>query len=266
MALNGWKRNLMNPVVNYLGLKKRQREFSRPPILIGGCGRSGTTLLLSILGAHPKIHTIPNELGVFIEWHDDVGLYSRGYFADDQKVPRIDRLHRHLLTNKISNSAYRWCEKTPRNIRYLGKILDFFADEVKLIHIIRDGRDVMLSRHPNHPEEYWVDPDRWVNDVQKGLAYKDHSQVLTIKYEDLILDYQTTVQEICDFLNEEYAEEFNSWVSHTNVQKNIAWEGEVKQLHTESIGKWEKEENQARVAEIMAKEEVVQLLNKLDYL
>lgn len=35
------------------------------PIVIGGCGRSGTTLLLSILGAHPDIFALASELYPF---------------------------------------------------------------------------------------------------------------------------------------------------------------------------------------------------------
>ncbi len=37
----------------------------KSPILIGGCGRSGTTLLTSILSSHPKIALIPHETGIF---------------------------------------------------------------------------------------------------------------------------------------------------------------------------------------------------------
>ena len=35
------------------------------PLIIGGCGRSGTTLLLSVLSAHPKVLAIPHETEAF---------------------------------------------------------------------------------------------------------------------------------------------------------------------------------------------------------
>jgi hypothetical protein len=37
------------------------RQVERPPIVIAGCGHSGTTLLLSILDAHSAIFGVPYE-------------------------------------------------------------------------------------------------------------------------------------------------------------------------------------------------------------
>jgi hypothetical protein len=255
MSLNKFKR-MVNPVINYLGQKKIDRKFSKEPILIGGCGRSGTTLLLSIIGAHPHVYAIPKETKVFLDWKQ----------KEEGVCPvRTDRIYRHMLAHWISSKADRWCEKTPRNVRYFDEILSYFDQEVKLIHIIRDGRDVMLSKHPLAPDEYWISPERWVRDVKVGLKFKNHPQVLTIKYEDLILSYRETIEEICDFIGEESTEELYSWVDHTNVQDNKAWDGTVKELHTESIGKWQRKENKARVEEVMQHEEVRKLLEELGY-
>jgi hypothetical protein len=124
----------------------------------------------------------------------------------------------------------------------------------------------MLSQHPKNPDEYWVSSERWINDVQAGLKFKDHPQVLTIKYENLIVDYNNTIEKICDFIGENCTEEVYSWIENTNVKKNEAWSGKVKKLHSSSIEKWKKEENKERVTEVMQNQEVVRLLEKLDYL
>ncbi len=42
-----------------------KNDFPDPPVIIGGCGRSGTTLLLSILASHPAILGVPEELYLF---------------------------------------------------------------------------------------------------------------------------------------------------------------------------------------------------------
>ena len=39
----------------------RQRLSRMSPIVIGGCARSGTTLLLSVLSCHPNVYAIPVE-------------------------------------------------------------------------------------------------------------------------------------------------------------------------------------------------------------
>lgn len=255
MALTGIKK-IFKPIIDYLGEKKFANKFDDKPIVIGACGRSGTTLLLSILGAHPNIYTFPYETAAFIDWYKEDGQY----------LPRIDRLYRYALTHRIPNDCTRWCEKSPSNVLKFGKILNYFAGEVKIIHIIRDGRDVMLSKHPTAPDEYWVSPKRWVNDVKAGLEYKDHPQVLTIKYENLILSYQATINKLCEFINEEATEELNNWFENTNVQDSNAWFDKAQKIHSNSIEKWKKEENQERVEEVMQNEEVVELLKELDYL
>jgi len=260
------KRELINSSIGrFLGSKKVENNFNDTPIIIGGCGRSGTTLLLTILGAHPHIYPFPGETGAFLNW-DSGG-------KNEVAVPHLSGLYSYILTSKIPTKSTRWCEKTPMNVRYFDKILDYFKKNVKIIHIVRDGRDVMLSRHPSDPESYWVNPDRWVNDVQAGLKFIDHPQVLTIKYEDLILSYEKTLSKICNFINEKFTGELKDWFKNSNlggspVQEH-AWGKSISQnqkLHTKSIGKWKKAKYKERVSKIMKNKEVVKLLKKLDYL
>ena len=255
MALTEIKK-LFKPIINYFGEKKFEQKFDDKPIIIGACGRSGTTLLLSILGAHPNIYTFPYETAAFVNWYQE----------DNQYLPRIDRLYRYALFHSIPDQCRRWCEKSPSNVLKFDKILDYFGEEVKLIHIIRDGRDVMLSRHPTAPDEYWVSPERWVKDVKAGLKFIDHPQVLTIKYEDLILSYSETINRIFDFINEDPTEELNNWFENTNIKDSNAWFDEAQKIHSKSIEKWKKEENKERVKEVMKNDEVVKLLDKLNYL
>ena len=265
MALNKLKK-LVNPLITYLGRRKEKVNFNDSPIMIGGCGRSGTTLLLSIIGAHPNIYAFPKETGTFINWYKSVQYFFKNAKGEADQVPRLDKFYRLILKCNIPDDVTRWCEKTPKNIRYLDKILSYFTEDLKFIHIIRDGRDVMLSHHPNAPDKYWVSPERWINDVRKGLKYEDHPQVLTIKYENLVLNYEEKIEKICTFINEECTEELYSYFKHTNVQKTNAWYNKAQQIHTDSVKKWEKEKNKDRVEEVMKNDEVVKLLDRLDYL
>ena len=250
MPLNIFK-EIFNPILYYFGKKKAEKHFKGEPILIGGCGRSGTTLLLSIFSAHSDVYAFPKEIGAFSEWNEGEA--------------RLDRLYRYILTHKLPEQKKRMCEKTPANIRYFDKILNHFNQNVKLIHLIRDGRDVMLSKHPKDPNKYWVSPKRWVNDVRAGLEYKDHPNVLTIKYEDLILTYQKTIEEITDFCNLELSDKILNWHQHTEVRKNEAWNSKVKKIHSNSVGKYKRSDDKKRIQEIMSNSEVVKLLRELNY-
>src|SRR6056297_4213785 len=153
-------KKLVKPLIITLGKKIESERFTEKPIIIGACPRSGTTLLLSILDAHPNIYSIQNQTYAFTSWKKE---NLPGRFLP----VRLDRLYREFLFHRIKGDPVRWCEKTPKNIQFLDKIIEYFSDTVKIIHLVRDGRDVVTSRHPKHtPNEYWVSVERWVKDVE----------------------------------------------------------------------------------------------------
>ena len=247
---------IFSPLINRLGKIREERNFSNPPIIIGGCGRSGTTLLLSILDAHPEVFAFPDEMSVFNHWNKK---------SKNIKPQRFDRIYRYLLTHRIPGTAKRWCEKTPRNVRFIQDIFDYYNEDVYFIHIIRDGRDVVLSKHPSNPDEYWISPQRWVRDVKAGMIYKKHPKVLTIKYEDLIENYPATIKKICNFADLEITPKLENWFEHTQVRKNNAWHNGLQKLHGNSIGKWQEPKYKKRVDDFMRHEDAVELLKELGY-
>ncbi len=249
-------KQIFSPLIIYFGKKKEAEKFSSPPILIGGCARSGTTLLLSVLSAHPHLFCHPYELGVFNYWKQT---------KNNAPEPlRLYRLYRSILLNRIPGTVTRWCEKTPRNVRHIETIFNYYSNNVKFIHIIRDGRDVVLSKHPDH-HDYWVSPDRWVHDVKTGLKYIDHPNVLTIFYEDLIFTFQETIHQICTFAGEPTADELINWHQNSKIRKSNAWSSSVQDLFKSSVGKWKLPEHAERVAEFMKNQEAKQLLYELGY-
>ena len=246
------------PIIRLFGKRKIYLNFSDEPILIGGCARSGTTLLQSILSAHPKIFTFPDEIAAFSRWElNDFG----------KKVPiRVDKLYREALRNKIPEYVTRWCSKAPSNIRYISEIMQYFNNRVKFIHIIRDPRDVVLSKHPKKEDRYWVSPERWLKDVRRGLAYKDHPNVLTIKYEDLIEQPDKTIDKICWFIDENECEKLHNWREHTKIKRSQALFGKIKPLHKKSIGKWKENADEAQIDQLMNDEEIRQTMKDCGYL
>ncbi len=259
---NIFKRWISSPVITAIGRRRMTKRFSDSPIIIGGCARTGTSLLVSIFSAHPRIFAIPTETGVFSNWK----LQSGSTFGNPFYIPqRPDRIHRYVISHPIPQSITRWCEKTPSNVRHIEKILAFFNNRVKFVHIIRDARDVLTSRHPENPEKYWVSPERWINDTRAGLAFQNHPCILTIKYESLVHDHEETLRCICNFLEEPFDHSFLNWFENSSVRKNRAWFHPLKKLHKQSVEKWKKPENADRLTEIMANQEVVNLMTELGY-
>lgn len=240
--------------------RRAERQLTQPPVILGGCGRSGTTLLLSIMSAHPRVLAIPIE----------TNQLCPGGYAENPNVEATLELgpdfYRHFDAVTPGSTYDRWCEKTPRNILFFDRIIEFFQGRVRFVQIIRDGRDVVTSRHPVNPGRYWVAVDRWVRDVSAGLAFLDHPLVHTIRYEQLIRDNPRVVQGICAFLDLPYTPEMVDWHKHAKVRENSALGGEVKPLFESSIGKWKKPEHAQRVDELLANPEARHLLRELGYL
>lgn len=246
------------PLITLLG-KLKAKRFKGTPILVGGCARSGTTLLLSIISAHKEIFAFDQELGLFNEVEPD----EHGV----QQPTRMDRLYRHLLIRKVKDTATRWVEKTPANVRRIDVIENYYKGNFRFIHLVRDGRDVILSKHPKDKQSYWVPPERWIEDVSMGLAYVDHPKVFTVKYEDLVTDFENTIAKLFEFLNLPVSEEVLNWFTHASVKKNVAFDSRrVQELHGSSVGKWRSAKNRARAEELMKYPEAVKLLDQFGYL
>jgi len=250
---------------------RKYLEMGRQPIVIGGCGRSGTTLLLSVLSCHPHIFGIDVETRALCPgaYQDDTeGKRNADGSVVPFTYPIMRRIYEYLFQNedRIAASATRWCEKTPKNILCLAGILDYFGKDVRFINIVRDGRDVISSRHPSNPGEFWVSPERWIAEVTAGLKYEGNPQVLTIRYEDLILDYEKTVREICLFIGEEFSDAFLSYPNSTSVKKSMAWSEPAIGIHAKSIGRWNEECFKDRVAALLANQKAVNLLKHYHYL
>ena len=233
-------------------------RFKGDPVFIGGCGRSGTTLLLSVLSAHRYLFCHPKELGIFNGSQDPE--------STKLKLKNLHRLYQSFVLNKVPEGATRWCEKSPNNILHLGRIDRFTNGEFKFIQIVRDGRDVVLSRHPSAPDKYWVEPERWIRDVSIGLEAAKDPRVHTIRYEDLIQKYDQTIHGICTFLEIELTDELMNWHQHARVIENRAYNGrEVHPLSSSSIGKWKDPKYEDRVEQLIKDERAVALLKNYEY-
>lgn len=248
----------INPPIRLLGRQIEKKYFPKKPILIVACPRSGTTLLLSILSAVPNIFAIPKQTYAFDRWA----------MKNGQSIPTLlYRLFREFIFRKIPKNANRWLEKTPGHIRSIGKILEYFNNEVKIIHIIRDGRDVTVSTHPAYRDrrKYWVSAERWVTEVNIGLSYRNHPSVHTMKYEDLISNYEEEIKKITDFIDEPFSEQLHHWIDHTQIKSSIHWGSKVQEISSKPIGKWRLPEHEERIREFMGNKEAVQLLKDLGY-
>lgn len=234
-------------------------RFEKPALIIGGCGRSGTSLLLSILAAQPSIFAIPDETGAFCPT-------AYGKTLDRRAPLEIDRIREILRTADIKPGITRWCEKTPKNILFFHSILETLGSDVRVLNIVRDGRDVITSRHPQRFKSSWVGVDRWVRDVGAGMPFDTHPQMFVIRYEDLVFRFSQCLEKICAFLDEPLDQNVLDWHQHTTVRTHSAWSNDVAAIHGQSIGRWRLPQYRSLVAEMMSDRDAVQLLKNYGYI
>jgi hypothetical protein len=119
-----------------------------PMIFVIGCGRSGTTLLGQLLGAHPSVRYLhePNDAWAAIEPETDLlQLYSRGEHHCLLDASRVTaRAHRRFQALMSQPPGVTLVEKSPHNTFRIGYV-NALAPEAKFVHIIRDGIDVAHS-------------------------------------------------------------------------------------------------------------------------
>ncbi|CAD5934957.1 tetratricopeptide repeat-containing sulfotransferase family protein [Planktothrix agardhii] len=159
------------------------------PIFIVGCGHSGTSIMLNIMGSHPSIHPITYESYILT------------------KTPgQITRTFQEWDNECLKYQKQRWIEKTPIHVLYLQKAF-VYRPNCKFILMIRDGRDVVCSLRQRTKYSNLISAiDRWIYDNLAGFPYWLHPQIQVVRYEDLVTNPENTLQRVFDFLEEYYTD------------------------------------------------------------
>ena len=220
-----------------------------------GCARSGTSILGELLRAHPRVMYVYEEpiWRQFAETdHHAVTIHD---IPDKHKL----KLRRWMKMYKRKNKIV--IEKNPRHIVRVPFIKSLFP-EAKLIHIVRDGRDVSCSLKSGLCGKTWahVKPPRWreIEANYEGVvrcahAWKDIMEIaskdlekyehLQVKYEDLVTDTVGQAKRIFDYLGYplsdkvvEFADKIQDEMSGSYVASNQRrW---YKNDHKVRIGRW----------------------------
>lgn len=213
-----------------------QYQVIQNTIFIMGCERSGTTFLGSLIGSHSECIVTPEsqfktdcysnkEKSSFVPekaftkiknrkrfqyWDSDISFTIselneiKNY--SDLLLRIVQKYNIHISHKK---TAKIWIDHTPQNTEDVDTLKELFPN-AKFIHIIRDGRAVASS----HQKLSWGPKGMknmatyWLKKLALGFAYEVRypNDVLSIKYEDLLTDTETTVKKVTDFIGIGYEE------------------------------------------------------------
>lgn len=259
-------------------LMEIQRHFPMPKYFVLGHGRSGTTLLARLIRLHPQVHC---------EW-------QAHFFTKDQALTTV--LPSTGLKTWLERPSNRWTAEEELETPILRVVCDYIMEraankrgksivgdkspdsstdvaveelhcvypDARLIHIVRDGRDAVLSRRMQlfvdapalfGPEDLEIraalqrDADRfyasgrsvftetWLSDKARGWALNVRNtdtiarelygeRYLAIRYEDLLISSREIMGKIWMFLEAGTVDEeiFSAVEEEMDRNPAVAWQ------------------------------------------
>jgi hypothetical protein len=201
--------------------------MSTRPVFVGGCPRSGTTLLRAMLDAHPDL-AIPGETRILVD-----GFRSRARWGDLQDAENRRRLARWVVERKVSRHVRltgdpdelvarmvaapptigsvlsagfqlyaeergkpRWGDKRPSLLLNLDAVFAMFP-EAQYVNLVRDPRAVVESIRRVGRRQGWSarglagGADTWERSQRAAERWRRRlraDQFHELRYEDLVAD------------------------------------------------------------------------------
>ncbi|MEM1145779.1 MAG: sulfotransferase [Pseudomonadota bacterium] len=208
-------------------------------VFLGGCPRSGTTLVQNMLDSHPHIAGGPE----FLHLVDIVGLrnklhgsINKGWIdlfcSAEQVDDEVRRLIETLLLQFVdAQQVPLLSEKSPENILVFSELVQLFP-EAKFIHIFRDPRAVVASllatgararAKGEEPASHTADLDSAVrftrSCLRSGLKAEEAwpGRIHRVCYEELVEDPEGVTRSVCEYLEVPWSSEMLRPGEHTHA-------------------------------------------------
>jgi hypothetical protein len=211
------------------------------PLFIVGLPRSGTKLIRDILNNHSKVKISSIETNFlsylhsltiniknlenkenFCKFYNKIikttyFLYLRNqnkkiidkdYWYNQCKEFTSSEIFKILILHDMNinfNNDFIWGDKSPQYITQIKLIKELYPN-AKILHIVRDVRDVCLSSRKAWGRNIFGTAYRWNNELNKFNLYikKFENDVHELSYENLLERPKEEIEAICNFLQIEY--------------------------------------------------------------
>jgi len=258
--------------------------------------RSGSNLITKILNAHPEVcGPFPSHMTrCFSEnlyrycdlnndnnWDtllDDVAFYLDNIFAEWQTTTTANMLREHVKERNLASiirfvyeteaqahGKIRVIAKENHTYRFAAFILAGFPD-ARFVWLVRDPRDMALT---------WKELARggvkrgatvWREDQSKSIqlygTLSSLNKIIMITFEDLLASPESTVRDVCTFLDLTYTDAMLRFHENDLVKKNsdkmVSWQDIQKPIQKNNTGLFRDRlsELEIRYIEAICKEEM----------
>jgi len=246
------------------------------PVFIVGCPRSGTSFLYHLLlsaGGFAEFRTqmnvfdvlepiygdlsvLKNKKKMMKEWLQSKAFQVSGLDAREVEAKVLSecrsaadflRIVMDMIAHK--QEVNRWIDSTPTNIPHMQRIVKEFPD-ARIVHIIRDGRDVALSLD----KRGWSRPLPWDKEksllaagiywewiVRKGRKYGAmlSSNYMEVRYEELVSDARQSLARVSEFIQHDLDYDRILSASVGSVKDPLtSFKEDLNDGHFTPVGRW----------------------------
>jgi len=185
------------------------------PVFLFGFERSGTTLFTMMVGAHPRL-SCPLSVASLVDDlidHERLKLWKVPFdresliaAVETGSYPHVVRAFHEAAAE--AEGKPRWVNMDIATLFRLEEAVQLFPD-ARFVQIVRDGRDVAISfkgyrfggLNALEVAEQWSRATVSADRIGSALGPQRY---LRIRYEDLILSPEATLDRFCDFLGEQF--------------------------------------------------------------
>ena len=242
-----------------------------------GFPRSGTTLLDTILRTHSKTLVLEEEL--YLENTRDYYFTSKNNKLDAIKnisLEEIINLRKHYFDQININykNIITVIDKLPLTITELGFVKKIFPD-AKIILALRHPCDVVISCFFSSFKmnkaminflsiKKTVDFYNKVLDLFEFYENELNLEIIKIKYEDIVFDFENETKKLFKFLNLDYEEGINKFYETAQNRKMIStpsYSQVTNPIYSSSINRWKNYETLVKIEKPLRK-----WIKRLNYL
>ena len=230
----------------------RAAHGSQLPIFIIGMPRCGSTLVETILDAHPQVHGA-GEFAAMQELVNEITLRIGSFSPypvciDDLAQTDVDDLAKTYLDRlgAVNPQARRIADKYLINYRHLG-LIELLVPDARVIHCLRDPLDTCLSCYS---QTLFPAAHPYANDLRRlGVVYCDYQRLMThwrsvlkipilqVRYEQLVSDQEQVTRQIIDFCGLDWDERCLRFYDRERVVQTASYDQVTRPIYNASVGR-----------------------------